>query len=113
MRIEPPPSVPIAAAASPAATAAALPPLEPPGPRVASCGLRVAPFVGDDVSCPHSASSGMFVMPRITAPAARSRLTASQSARAGSPTRLVPCVVSSPATARLSLTAIGTPSSGA
>ena len=36
----------------------------------------------------------MFVMPRITAPAARSRLTASQSSRAGSLIRLVPCVVS-------------------
>jgi hypothetical protein len=43
MRTEPPPSVPIAAAARPAATAAALPPLEPPGERFGSCGLRVAP----------------------------------------------------------------------
>jgi hypothetical protein len=40
-RIEPPVSVPIAQGASPAATAAAEPPLEPPGTRCGSQGLRV------------------------------------------------------------------------
>ena len=40
-RIEPPVSVPSASGASPAATAAAEPPLEPPGMRSRSQGLRV------------------------------------------------------------------------
>ena len=42
-RIEPPVSVPIAHGASPAATAAAEPPLEPPGTRSGSHGLRTIP----------------------------------------------------------------------
>src|ERR671917_585109 len=42
-RIEPPVSVPIAHGASPAATAAAEPPLEPPGTRVSSHGLSTGP----------------------------------------------------------------------
>lgn len=49
MRIEPPPSDPNASGASPAATAAALPPLLPPGVRRGSQGLRVAPNVSDSV----------------------------------------------------------------
>ena len=43
MRIEPAPSEPIAAGTSPAATAAAAPPLEPPGVWSVFQGLRVAP----------------------------------------------------------------------
>ena len=42
-RIEPPVSVPSAHGARPAATAAALPPLEPPGTRVRSHGFRTGP----------------------------------------------------------------------
>ena len=42
-RIEPPVSVPSAQGASPAATAAALPPEEPPGTRVWSQGFRTGP----------------------------------------------------------------------
>ncbi len=42
-RIEPPVSVPVAAGTSCAATAAAEPPDEPPGTRVASQGLRTGP----------------------------------------------------------------------
>src|ERR1700733_4150302 len=42
-RIEPPVSVPSAATASPAATAAAEPPLEPPGTRSGSAGFRTGP----------------------------------------------------------------------
>ena len=42
-RIEPPVSVPSAHGASPAATAAALPPDEPPGTRVRSHGLSTGP----------------------------------------------------------------------
>ena len=83
MRIEPPPSEPSAPATMPAATAAALPPLDPPVLRCGSHGLRVAPHVCDSVSCGHSASSGMFVLPTMIAPAARRRRTTSQSARGG------------------------------
>ena len=42
-RIEPPVSVPVAAGTRRAATAAAVPPDEPPGTRVASHGLRTGP----------------------------------------------------------------------
>ena len=42
-RIEPPVSVPSAHGAEPAATAAALPPLEPPGTRLRSHGFRTGP----------------------------------------------------------------------
>jgi hypothetical protein len=49
MRIEPAPSEPVAAPASPPATAAPLPPLEPPGVRPGSHGLRVTPHVLDSV----------------------------------------------------------------
>jgi hypothetical protein len=42
-RMEPPVSVPVAATQSPAATAAAEPPLEPPGTRSWSQGLRTGP----------------------------------------------------------------------
>jgi hypothetical protein len=40
IRIDPPPSLPCAAGASPAATAAAAPPLEPPADLVRSQGVR-------------------------------------------------------------------------
>ena len=82
MRIEPAPSEPSAAPTRPAATAAALPPLEPPGARCRSHGLRVAPNVAVSVNG-HSVSSGTFVLPMITAPASRRRRTTSASARAG------------------------------
>ena len=45
MRIDPPPSLPCASGSIPDATAAALPPLDPPGVRVRSHGLRVGPRV--------------------------------------------------------------------
>src|SRR5215213_9266992 len=43
MRIEPPPSLPCASDTMPAATAAPLPPDDPPGVRLVSHGLRVGP----------------------------------------------------------------------
>ncbi len=79
MRIEPAPSVPSAAEHMPAATAVAEPPDEPPDVRCGSHGLRVTPNVGDSVNAV-AISSGTWVLPRITAPAARSRLTTSASA---------------------------------
>jgi hypothetical protein len=60
MRIEPPPSVAVATATSPAATAAADPPLDPPGERSSAHGLRVAPPETDSVD-DHSAYSGRVV----------------------------------------------------
>ena len=111
MRIEPAPSEPVAAAQSPAATAAALPPLEPPGVRSVFQGLRVIPNAGPSVE-PMIASSGRLVLPRMTAPAERSRATKSLSRGAGPPWAAVPQPVTSPPKSSVSLTAIGTPSSG-
>ena len=111
IRIEPPPSDPIAAPASPAATAAAEPPDDPPGVRCRSHGLRLTPNVGDSVHGV-TVSSGTWVLPRITAPAPRSRRTSSASAGAGPSAALLPNAVISPATSQSSLIAIGTPSSG-
>src|SRR4051794_13672483 len=84
MRSDPAPSDPSATPASPAATAAPEPPDEPPGVRIRSQGLRVTPKVGDSV---HGVivSSGTLVLPRMTAPAERSRRTTSPSAAAGPP----------------------------
>ena len=110
-RIEPAPSDAVAAAHSPAATATALPPLDPAGLRSVFQGLRVVPNEGPSVS-PMIASSGRLVLPRITAPPARSRRMNSLSAAAGVTFAAVPSVVTSPARSSLSLTAIGTPSSG-
>ena len=71
-RIEPPVSVPIDSGAWKAATAAAEPPLQPPGTRSRSHGLAVGPNAECSVDEP-IANSSMFVLPRITAPASRSR----------------------------------------
>src|SRR5882724_7411154 len=73
-RIEPPVSLPSDPAAMPAATATALPPLEPPAVRVGSQGLRIGPnalFSPDEPI----ANSSMLVLPTRTASAARSRAT--------------------------------------
>ena len=79
MRIEPPPSLACANGTIPEATAAAAPPLEPPGVRVRSHGLRVAPHATGSVvgTLP---SSGLFVRPAMTTPAARYRATSVVSA---------------------------------
>ena len=70
-RIDPPVSVPKAPKASSAATAAAEPPLEPPGTREKSHGLRVGLMLEFSVDEP-IANSSMFVLPNGIAPAARS-----------------------------------------
>src|SRR5262249_58270616 len=74
IRIEPPPSLPWASGASPAATAAAAPPLQPPGVRDASHGLRQSPFSSDSVTA-IVPNSGVFVLPITTNPASRIRRT--------------------------------------
>ena len=112
MRIEPAPSEAVAPPTIPAATAAPLPPLDPPGVRSVSHGLRVTPQRSDSVK-PQIASSGRVVLAMITAPAARSLRTSSPSAVAGSSKAPVPKPVTTPSTCSTSLTAIGTPSSGA
>src|ERR671937_1367725 len=74
MRTEPPPSVPTDRGPMPSATAAALPPLEPPLVRWRSHGLRVTPNRGLSVT-PFQPSSGVVVLPSSTAPCSRSRAT--------------------------------------
>ncbi len=73
-RIDPPVSEPRASGAKPAATAAALPPEDPPGTRVVSCGFSVGPKAEFSVDEP-IANSSRFVLPIAIAPAARSRPT--------------------------------------
>ena len=79
MRIEPPPSLACASGTMPDATAAAAPPLDPPGVREVSHGLWVAPQATGSVvgTLP---SSGLFVRPAMTSPASRNRLTSVVSA---------------------------------
>ena len=84
MRIEPPPSEPVASGTRPAATAAADPPEEPPADRSSAHGLRVAPNVAFTVSG-FQPSSGVLVLPTTTQPAARRRSTSAESSVAGGP----------------------------
>jgi len=80
IRIDPPPSPPLAIGTIRAATAAADPPLDPPGVRPGSQGLRVAPKSSDSVTG-SSPSSGVAVLPKITSPARLERATTSESRR--------------------------------
>src|SRR5256885_2175482 len=93
IRIEPPPSLPLASGTILAATAAALPPDDPPDVRDGSNGLRVGPNRRGSV-IGRIPNSGVFVLPTTIAPAARRRRTGSLS-RAGtqSPPASVPHVV--------------------
>ncbi len=75
MRIEPRPSLPWATGTIAEATAAALPPEDPPAVRVGSHGLRTTPVALPLV--PQIPSSGIREMPTTRAPAARSRRTTS------------------------------------
>src|SRR5262245_42750492 len=73
-RTEPPVSDPSASGTSPAATAAADPPLDPPGTRSSAQGLCAGPnaeFSFDDPI----ANSSQLVLPTMTAPAASRRAT--------------------------------------
>ena len=67
-------SVPSAHGAQPAATAAALPPLEPPGTRVRSHGLSTGPYAEFSFEEP-IANSSWLVLPSSGAPAAARRCT--------------------------------------
>ena len=68
--------------AKPAATAAAVPPDDPPLVFVVSHGLRVMPVIGEFVSPLHP-NSGVVVLPTSTAPASRSRAVAGASTSQG------------------------------
>src|SRR2546423_13159196 len=86
-RIEPPVSEPIASGAIPAAAAAALPPLDPPGTRDGSCGLHVGPNAEFSVELP-MANSSRFVLPMTMPPAARIRSTTVASYGGSHPSRI-------------------------
>ena len=81
MRMEPPPSLACASGTRRAATAAAEPPLEPPVERVGSQGLRAGPKSCDSV-VGKIPNSGVFVVPTITRPVRRKRVTSSASSGA-------------------------------
>src|SRR5205807_9233754 len=76
MRIDPPPSLAWANGNIPPAVAAAAPPLDPPGVRERSQGLRVIPQrrFSAAVMCPNS---GVFVRQARTKPALRNASTTS------------------------------------
>ncbi len=78
MRMEPPVSVPVAIGISPAPTAAADPPLDPPGIRDVSQGFDTAPKCGFSLLMPWQISC-KFVLPTITAPARSNAVTISAS----------------------------------
>jgi hypothetical protein len=86
MRTDPPVSLATAAGTSPAATAAADPPLDPPLMKSRCHGLRVPAPLGCWVVMPQPNSCDR-VSPTMTAPARRSRLTTSASAAATAPAR--------------------------
>src|SRR4051812_39204919 len=113
MRIEPPPSLPWASDTIPDATAAPLPPDEPPGVRDVSYGLRVGPKRSGSVTG-GMPISGVFVLPTTIAPAARSlRTVALSSGGTHSPIASMPFVVRMPSVHAIrSLIAMGTPASG-
>src|SRR5579862_9536703 len=110
--MDPPVSEPKVNTAMSAATAAAEPPLEPPGTRVRSRGLctgRHAEFSFDDPI----ANSSQFIFPTTTAPAASRRATAVQSYGGTKlPRILEPAVVFTPRVTITSLMPTGTPASG-
>src|SRR5207248_11651855 len=75
MRIVPPPSPPCESAQSPAARAAAAPPLEPPAVRVRSTGFFAGGNIGPSV-IGRAPNSGALVLPSMTAPTVFKRLVA-------------------------------------
>ena len=112
MRIEPPPSVPTCKAPMPSAQAAAAPPLEPPGVRARSQGLRVMPVSALSVT-PFQPNSGVVVLPISTAPCSRSRAVAGASSCQGWSLAIarLPRKVGQPRVRIRSLMVVGTPSS--
>ena len=112
LRSEPPTSLPSARGTMPQASATAAPPLLPPQVRSRAYGFRVAPKMVLNV-CDPAPNSGVFVLPTVTAPAARARCTTIAS-RSGMLSRKNgdPRVVRMPAVSKRSLCAIGSPCRG-
>src|SRR4051812_40294564 len=79
IRIEPVRSEPYSRKVRPVATAAAPPPVEPPGERVVSHGLTVRPYSGLAHSATSASICATLVVPNSTAPAERSRDTTTAS----------------------------------
>ncbi len=112
MRIDPPPSPPVAMGSSPPATAAADPPEDPPGVRSVSHGLRVMPcsLVAVQLTPPNSEA---VVWPARTAPAARRRVTWVESnSDVRSAKTSDASVKGHPSTGSSSFTPMGTPPKG-
>ena len=98
--------------AKPAATAAAEPPLDPPGTRNVSLGLAVGPNAEFSVDEP-IANSSQLVLPTTTPPAAWMRSTVVAVYGGSHPARIrEPQVVATPRVQSVSLIATGTPARG-
>src|SRR4051812_31124384 len=111
--IEPPVSEPSATGVSLAATAAADPPLVPPGERSTSHGLRTGPNAEVSFDDP-IANSSQLVLPTTIAPAASRRVITVASYGGTNPASMRDdAVVWIPRVQMLSLIAIGTAASGA
>src|ERR1051326_2147383 len=111
--MDPPVSEPSAIGTIPAATAAADPPLDPPGIRSVAHGFRTGPNAEFSLDDP-IANSSQFVFPMTTAPASSSRATAVASYGGTYCSSIFDdAVVRTPRVQRLSLSATGTPASGA
>src|ERR1700756_5192004 len=109
--MEPPVSDPMASGAWNAASAAALPPPEPPGTRSTFQGFRVGPYAEFSVDEP-IANSSMLVLPRIGMPAARNRAVTVASYGERQPSRILdPQVVGMSIVVNTPLSASGTPAS--
>src|SRR3989338_10494700 len=107
--MDPPVSDPKAANAMSAATAAAEPPLDPPGTRSKSQGFRAVPKAEVSQDDP-KANSSMLHWPRIVAPLFLNRSITVASYGATCPFNMLdPHVTSASSTQILSLTATGTP----
>src|SRR6188474_286123 len=111
-RIDPPVSEPSASGTRRAATAAADPPLDPPGVRVTSHGFFDGPSAEFSVDDP-IANSSRLVLPTMIAPARSRRSTTVALYGEMKPARIFEdAVVGTPTVHMLSLIAIGTPWSG-
>mmetsp|Transcript_86758 Transcript_86758/g.246041 ORF Transcript_86758/g.246041 Transcript_86758/m.246041 type:complete len:230 (+) Transcript_86758:962-1651(+) len=112
IRMEPPPSDDVAHGTMRAATAAALPPDEPPGERSRAHGFRDGGPRRFLVTA-EKPSAEVLVFPTTMAPARRRRPTWTESRTAGAAGDVCrPLVVGMPRTSSRSLTAMGTPASG-
>src|SRR5262249_40605152 len=108
VRMDPAPSVPTASGPRPAATAAAPPPLEPPGVCARLQGFRVGPNTGLSVT-PFHPNSGVLVFPSMIAPASFNRSTTGASSSGMKCSNILdPQVVRTPLVATRSLMDTGT-----